>query len=230
VLERGLATRQTDASPQLQAVREQIKQSRDILGDEAPKTQTTKSLNKVRQEAELALSARQAELVALQAKNTALTQQLADGRAELKAINQCEIQIAQLQRAIDLTAANHGKYAASLESARIDSELQSARVSSLNLMQRPSYSITPVSPKPIQTLAGGLALACCMSGGVVFLAERSRLAKLAARRASAAEPVRTEASRPTAVATPVSNSDDEISKEALIPRVRRGEVAPSLPR
>jgi uncharacterized protein involved in exopolysaccharide biosynthesis len=233
VVERGLATVQTDQSPQLIAVREQIKQARAILGDEAPKTQTTKSLNKVRQESELALSARQAQLVALKAKDAALTTQLADARSELKAINQSEIEMAQLQRGIDLAASNHGKYSEYLEQARIDNELQSANVSSLNPLQRPTYSITPVSPKPIQTLAGGFALACFASCGVVLLAERSRLAKLARRQPALSEAGRIEVTRPATIATnpPQANPvDEEIPKESLIPRPRRSEVAPSLPR
>jgi uncharacterized protein involved in exopolysaccharide biosynthesis len=226
VLERGMATRQTDVSPQLMAVREQIKQARGILGDEAPKTQTTKSLNKVRQESELALSSRQAQLVALKAKDTALTRQLADARSELTAINQCEIQMAQLQRSIDLAATNHGKYAEHLEQARIDNELQNAQVSSLNLLQRPSYSITPVGPKPLNVLAGGFALACFVSLSLVFLVERMRLAKAVVPQRANAEPARSVVA-PVAVDNDV---DEVLTKEALLARPRRSEVAPSLPR
>lgn len=186
VLEQGLAAVQTDASPQLKSVREQIKQARAILGEEKPNKQTTRSLNKVRQESELP-SARQSQLFALQAKASTLTEQLAAAKTELKAINQSEIEIAQLPRAINQAASSHGKYAENLEQARIDDELHTAKVSSLNLPQRPSYSITPVSPKPVQTLAAGFVLACCFAGGVVFLGERRRLAGFAA------QPTRVEA-------------------------------------
>lgn len=217
VLEQGLAAVQTDDSPQLKSVREQIKQARAILGDEKPKTQTTKSLNKVRQESELALSARQSQLAALRAKEQTLTQQLADAKSELKAINQTEIQMAQLQRAIGLAATNHGKYADYLEQARIDQELHNAKISSLNLSQRPSYSITPVAPKPLQVIAGGFVLACFFASGVIYLAE-SRYSRQLATRLPRSESVRVE--RPT-----VTSEPDEPAT-----RPRRSETAPSLPR
>lgn len=232
VLEQGLAAVQTDASPQLKSVREQIKQARAILGEEKPNKQTTKSLNKVRQESELALSARQSQLFALQAKASTLTEQLAAAKTELKAINQSEIEIAQLQRAIDLAATSHGKYAEYLEQARIDDELHTAKVSSLNLAQRPSYSITPVSPKPVQTLGAGFVLACCFAGGVVFLAERRRLGQLAAQTEQVTAPVRTEAAARPEVpvrSEPAARPELPLSKEELT-ILRRGEALPSLPR
>jgi uncharacterized protein involved in exopolysaccharide biosynthesis len=222
VLEQGLAAVQTDESPQLKSVREQIKQARAILGEEKPKPQTTKALNKVRQESELALSARQSQLSSLQAREKTLAEQLGDAKSELSAINQTEIEIAQLQRSIDLAATNHGKYAEYLEQARIDDELHAAKISSLNLAQEPSYSITPVSPKPINTLAAGFVLACCAAGGVVFLAERRRLGKLAAQTVPArTEPVRTE--------TPV-RPEVPVPSDEPIARPRRNEAIPSLPR
>lgn len=222
VLEQGLAAVQTDASPQLKSVREQIKQARAILGEEKPKTQTTRSLNKVRQESELALSSRQSQLSSLQAREKTLAEQLSDAKDELKAINQSEIEIAQVQRAIDLAATNHGKYSEYLEQTRIDDELHAAKISSLNLVQEPSYSITPVSPKPINTLAAGFVIACCSAGGIVFLAERRRRGQLTAQPAlPRMEPVRTE--------TPV-RTESPIPVEEPIARPRRNEAIPSLPR
>ena len=230
VLEQGLAAVQTDESPQLKSVREQIKQARLILGDEKPKTQTTKSLNKVRQESELALSARQSQLSALEAKEKTLALQLADAKTELKAINQSEIEIAQLQRAIDLAATNHGKYAEYLEQARIDEELHAAKISSLNLAQRPSYSITPVSPKPIQTLAGGFVLACCVAGGVVYLAERRRVLQATGSTVRSEATARTEA--PVRPETPARTEPvrNETPVEDPLKLPRRNEAIPSLPR
>lgn len=222
VLERGLATRQTDESPQLQSVREQIKQAREIMGGEAPKAQTTKSLNKVRQESELALSSRLSQLVALQAKESTLAKQLAAAQAELKAFNQTEIQIAQLQRAIDLAASKYGKYADYVEQTRIDQELQNAKISSLNLLQRPSYSITPVNPKPIQVLLGGFALACLVSGGVVVVAERARFLT-----SPPGLPV-VEAARPVHGVRDRESIEEPASLSAM--SIRRGEATPSLPR
>jgi uncharacterized protein involved in exopolysaccharide biosynthesis len=227
VLEQGLAAVQTDESPQLKSVREQIKQARAILGEEVPKMQTTKSLNRVRQESELALSARQAQLAALQAKEVALTNQLADARAELQSINQTEVQIAQLQRAIDLAAANHTKYSDYLEQARIDQELHNAKISSLNLLQPPSYSVTPVSPKPIQVLAGGFFLACCAAVGVAFFFEQRRLAKIARQPALEDRPLRVEPARSEPAVRAERPSIESVDAEDLPPAEL---AAPGVPR
>lgn len=226
VLEKGLASRHTDESPQLRSVREQIKEARGILGDEVPKTQTTRSLNKVRQESALALSSRQAQLASLQAKEMALTIQLTEARAELKAINQCEIEIAQLQRSINLAASNHSKYADYLEQTRIDQELHNAKISSLNLLQRPSFSITPVSPKPFSVIAGGFVLACCAAGGVAFFFEHRRLAALLPQPAPAVASVRPE---PVRTETPARAERPVVSEE--VSELKSGRLAsPGLPR
>lgn len=226
VLEKGLAARHTDESPQLRAVRQQIKEARTIVGDELPKTQTTRSRNKVRQESELALSSRQAQLAALQAKEMSLTIQLTEAKAELKAINKGEIEIAQLQRSINLAASNHGKYADYLEQTRIDQELHNAKISSLNLLQRPSYSITPVSPKPLMIIAGGFVLACCAAGGVAFLFEHRRLAAIASQPAPEARAVRTE---PVRAETPIRSERPAISEE--VEELKTARLAtPGLPR
>ncbi|WP_254513227.1 GumC family protein [Anatilimnocola floriformis] len=223
VLEQGLAAVQTDDSPQLKSVREQIKQARGILGQEKTAPQTMKALNKVRQESELALSTRQAALAALEARELTLEKQLTTARSELKAINQSEIEIAQLQRSISLASHNHGKYAEYLEQARIDDELHTAKVSSLNLAQKPSYSITPISPKPIPTLGIGFVLACCSAAGIVFLAERGRLSR--ATNVPVAAPVRSEVTlRTESPARPEAPLVDELALS------RRNEAIPSLPR
>ncbi|QDU29916.1 Chain length determinant protein [Anatilimnocola aggregata] len=227
VLERGLATRQTDESPQLIAVREQIKQAKSIVGDEGVKTQTTKSLNKVRQESELALSARQSQMASLEAKQIALTRHLDEARAELRAFNQTEIQIAQLQRSIDLAAGQYGKYSEFVEQTRIDQELQNAKISSLNFMQRPSHSITPVNPKPLQVIAGGFVLACIASGGIVFLAERRRLSLLPPA-GPPTESMQPEPARQPAPAREREPVEESASIAAMT--LRRSEATPSLPR
>lgn len=238
VLEKGLAAVQTDESPQLKSVREQLKQARAVLGLEKTVPQTTKALNKVRQESELALSARQAALASLEARELTLEKQLTAARGELKSINKSEIEVAQLQRAISLASTNHGKYAEYLEQARIDEELHAAKISSLNLAQKPSYSITPVSPKPIPTLAIGFVLACCSAGAVVYFAESRRQLSLAravpAREAASTSPVETpvRVEAPIRPEVPVRTEAPVRTEIPLADELKslRSEAIPSLPR
>ena len=80
----------------------------------------------------------------------------------------------RLERELELARANYRKYAENLEQARIDQELEVAKISSLNVMQPPSLSITPISPQPLATLALGAAASILAAVAVALFAERRR--------------------------------------------------------
>src|SRR5205823_2619425 len=123
--------------------------------------------------------------------------------------NAAEMQLARLEREIDLARASYKKYSENLEQARIDQELETAKISSLNLMQPPSLSVTPVSPQPLPTLAFGFCGSLVASLGVALCFHRPR------RRAS----------RPRLARTTALEADSSPP-----PRPRRSEVAPANPR
>ena len=92
----------------------------------------------------------------------------------MKRLNDTEVTVHGLEREIDLARANLRRYAENLEEARITQQLEEANISSLNVMQPPTFSDTPVSPKPIATLAVGFVGAVMASFGVALLAFRHR--------------------------------------------------------
>src|SRR5439155_6940515 len=99
---------------------------------------------------------------------------------DLKKLNAAEFELSRMERELELARANYRKYSENLEQARIDQELQVAKITSLNFMQPPSLSSTPVSPQPLPTLALGTCVSALMSVCIALLAERrSRLSNTA---------------------------------------------------
>jgi uncharacterized protein involved in exopolysaccharide biosynthesis len=203
IKEQELAVKLTAEAPLLVHLRNQIAEARRILADEQPTTQTTKGVNPTHQAAELALQEREALLVASTARTASLEAKLAIAEGELKQLNAAEVEITRLEREIDLTRANYRKYADNLEQARIDHELEQAKISSLNTMQPPSFAVTPVSPRPIATFAlGFVGAVLCSLGAALFADNRRR-----------------------------SSPAISVSPSEIVPtRLRRSDVAPANPR
>ncbi len=209
VNEQELAARLKDNDPRLVHIRTQIAEARRIAGDEQVSTETKKGINQTHQAAQLALQEREAQLVAITARAAALEAKVAATSNELKKLNAAEMELAKMEREIELARANYKKYSENLEQARIDQELEAAKISSLNLMQSPSLSVTPVSPQPLPTLALGLCGSIVASVGVALLFHRPER-RVPRPRLARTPAVEAEPSPPT--------------------RSRRSEVAPANPR
>jgi polysaccharide biosynthesis protein PslE len=208
VREQELAARLKDESPQLAQIRKQIAEARRIMGEEQLGTETKRGISQTHQAAELALQEREAQRVALEARTSSLAEKIATGTEELKALNAAETQLSKLERELDLARTNYRKYSENFEQARIDQELETAKISSLNMMQAPTLTATPVSPQPIPTLALGFVGSLLAGLGLALFTDR--------------RPSRAVVSVPANVlreTTPVVPS-----------RPRRSEVVPANPR
>lgn len=170
VKEQELAAKFTDKHPQLAQIREQLSQARAVVEDEETPEQVTVGINEAHQAAELAVQERRASVASLSARSQALETAVASARSELKNLNDSELEIVRLEREIELAQANYRKYAENLEEARINQELEVAKISSLNIMQPPSFSETPISPQPLITLAVGFVLSSLGGLGMALFA------------------------------------------------------------
>ena len=210
VEEKRLASALSDATPQLIRIREQIKRAQQTISEESQKKQKVFGLSATRELLKQALLEKQAVAAGLQSRVGTLHTQIADSRSKLLDMNQKEVELASLQRDIDLAAANYKKYAESRETARIDQEQERASISSLNLVQTPTFSRTPATPKIPLVLGGGGVLGLFSALGVALLFERRRATWT--RRAAPAPAIQPEETTPP-------------------PRTRRLETAvPSNPR
>ena len=212
--EADLASKLNDTSPLLMQIRGQIAAAKKVVDDEDLKTQKTMASNPAFGAMLQALQDRDAQVVALKATVTDLTTKIAEGKARLESLNQKEVELARLQRELDLATINYKKYAENTELARINDAVEAAKISSINILQPPSFSETPVSPDlkigiPATLIAGILA-----SFGVALAAERRR-----------GTPRRREVPMPEE--TGPENGEPEPTPQ---PRPRRSEAVPTQPR
>jgi uncharacterized protein involved in exopolysaccharide biosynthesis len=172
----------------------------------------------------LALRDKQAQLIALIARSESLGTKVAAAKELIKRINEHELQIAQVQRAIDLAQTNYRKYSENLEQARIDQELDTAKISSLNPLQPPSFSETPIGPKPLQVIALSILSGICGGFGLALAFDR--------RKPAGSAELATPAPQPSE--SPARENGHPVSTPQLTPqptaRPRRPEHVPVHPR
>lgn len=208
VREQELAALLKDDSPQLIQIRKQIAEARRIMSQEQLGTETKRSISQTHQAAELALQEREANLVALNARTRSLAEKIAGCTEDLKKLNAAEMALAQMDRELETARSNYRKYSDNFEQARIDQELDSAKISSLNLLQAPTLTATPVSPQPLPTLALGIVGSVLAGIGLAVVVNRRP--------------------QPTIVSLPASLARETA---AVAPsRARRSEIAPANPR
>jgi len=172
VREQEAAAKYTEDHPQMQAIREQVAAARKILEEQPSKRHlVTKGRGRMFEQTKLALLGEEPLLASLQAKAGVLQDQLAVVQSELKTLNENDLQIAELQREIELYEANYRKYAAGLEQSRIDQALQAQKMSNIKVVQPASYEIKPVKPRVAVNLFLGLLVGALGGVGVAVLAE-----------------------------------------------------------
>lgn len=206
--EADLASKLTEASPLLVQVRGQIAAAKKVVDDEDKTTQKTLATNPAFGEMQKALHDRDAQVVALKATITDLNAKIVEGKSRLQSLNDKEVEIARLQRELDLAGINYKKYAENTELARINDEVEAAKISSINLLQPPSFSETPTSPDLKVGIPAVLLAALLASVGCALLAEWRR--------------------RPAVVHREEEPEDDE--PEPVPSRRPRREAVPAQPR
>lgn len=159
--------RYTGEHPLLQEVRQQVAAAQEILGRETTsRDQVTSGKSSTFGEAELALLEEETRLAELEAKTIGLETELASARARAKTLNADLVQIAKLQRELDLHESNYRKYATNLEQSRIDEALELERISNISVVQHATRNFDPVHPKVAVNVL--LALAVGTLGGLAL--------------------------------------------------------------
>ncbi len=142
--------------PSLQVTRKQLKDAKAMLKSEAvDRQETTNGINPNHRALALTLAQEESVLAGLVAQNNKLNEQRATVVADLKNLNDHELEIDQLNRASSLARSNYFRYAEKLEKARIDEELDDNAISNAIEAQEATLSEKPVSPSKL--LIGALA-------------------------------------------------------------------------
>jgi uncharacterized protein involved in exopolysaccharide biosynthesis len=209
VREQEMAAKYTNENPLLVQLRTQLAEARKIAAGEKVPSEVKSSVSDTFKATQLALQEREAQLVAINARVESLETQIARIESNLKKVNESEVALNRLERELALARANYSKYAENLEQARINQELEEAKITSLTLMQPPTYSETPVRPRPLFVLALGFAASTICGLGIAVLAD-GRQRHVVESTFAVEHPVMLAAGAP--------------------PAARRGELVPANPR
>lgn len=157
VREKEAQAKYSEDHPKMRQIREQVAAARKLLDqEERERRQVTLEPGLLHQKAQASLLAEEPLLAELAAQAQRLTTQLAAVRGELTKLNADELRLAAAQREVDLLEADYKKYAANLEQARIDQQLEVQRMSNISVVQAASYEPRPISPRVGLNLLLGL--------------------------------------------------------------------------
>ncbi|MGI8979942.1 MAG: GumC family protein [Pirellulaceae bacterium] len=169
--EQELATKFSDKHPQVLAIRSTIAQLKEILADQDQvRSSETKGVNPSRQSLELALLNERSSADSLRGRDARLKVQRTQLTAGLKELNSRDMQLAQLQREVDLAETLYRTYGDKLEQARINDQLDKERISNITLVQPASFVSKPSGPRKIYVLGLGFVIALLGSVGIALLA------------------------------------------------------------
>lgn len=146
--------------PLVASTRAQVEEARRLLQQEdATRETTVDSVNDNQRALELALAQSESELAGSEAQLSELNEQRLATQADLKRLNDFEVELQELERVATLARTNFYGYAKDLEEARVDEELDRQRITNVVIAQMPTLTEKPSSPSKFLIVAMSLALA-----------------------------------------------------------------------
>ena len=164
----NLEAKHTAEHPLVASKRSQVKEALTMVeGVAASREATTASLNETHQALLLDLEKVQNQLAGLHAQLAELDAQRVVALADLRELNQHEVEIDRLDRAVSLANANFFRYSEALEQARMDEELDKQKINNVNEAQPATLAEKPVSPSKV--IIGVLSLALATAGATLLV-------------------------------------------------------------
>jgi uncharacterized protein involved in exopolysaccharide biosynthesis len=139
-----------------------------------PATERTTDVNPIRQAAESDVSRGQVELTALEARRAALTTTRSAYLSELTAMEKDSIKLQQLQQAEKEALDNYDLYTRKMDEARMADWLDRAKFTNVAMVETPTASPIPVSPKLGVNLAVGVVLGFLLAIMIAFWRDSGR--------------------------------------------------------
>ncbi|MFO0916758.1 MAG: hypothetical protein U0872_00380 [Planctomycetaceae bacterium] len=107
-------------------------------------------------------------IIELKRKVSAAQEQRAEVEKKLKLFNENEVQIAEIDRQVELLGEEYRKADENREQARTDEELAKSQISNINVAQSPSFSAKPTSPGIGRNIFLGIGVALLGALCMVF--------------------------------------------------------------
>lgn len=170
--EADLSAHYPDTDRGLIDLREKIRLAETQLHQESETlTEITQGVDTNYQAMQLNLANEKAQLQALNARQTILEQQLEQRKATLLELSSHETILSSLQREVDIANNEYQRYQENLQRAKISAELDSGRISNVNIVQPPTLSLVPIKPRKSLNLMFGLLFGITGGLALAFLRE-----------------------------------------------------------
>jgi len=166
----------SDDHPSMMALNAQAQEAeRQLKTVETSRDQVTSDTNPVHRELTIELAQAENELAGQRAALTELADQDEQILVAFRDLNEKEKEIDDQRREISICIDNYRSYATKLEDARIDNELQTERISSVNLVQPATFQEKPSSPNKLLVLLMCFAIGMFCSVGMIALSELAKI-------------------------------------------------------
>ncbi|MCS7470943.1 hypothetical protein NZK35_30175 [Stieleria sp. ICT_E10.1] len=177
VLENEYAAKFKTGHPKLTSIREQLEKAREIVdAQDSELTESREVINPTHQQLFASQIVDLASEKSLLERRKKLQEQRGFLLTEINALNEHEQQLSKLQRNALVLEERYKLHSVMLEQARLNEELESHRITSINVSQPATLEERPVSPnKPLCAMAGLIAAFGLAMGVPVLLDFRSYL-------------------------------------------------------
>ncbi len=139
----------------------------------------TTNVNPVKQSAELELARASLNVAGLTAKSEAIRSQQLGEAKRLQQLEDANDELAVLTAQVKQDASNYDAYAMKAEQAHVEDLLDAQRIANVAVVEKPTASHIPSSPKVGTNLAFGFMLALFAAAAAIFFAEMFKATTLA---------------------------------------------------
>ncbi len=163
--EQELLSKYKEGNPLIAGVRQEMKAVEDFMAkrNKTPKLFT----NKISQELEKDIITTKADLASLEVRLVQQKQQLASLDKEIQALDLQENYVRDLRRDLSSSEQIYDDYSKRLEEARISDDMDRQKMTSINVVEKASVPIAPVSPSKPLGFFLALAAVAGLGGGIV---------------------------------------------------------------
>lgn len=159
--------------PLVKSKRSQVDEAKVMLaGESGSREVSVDSVNENQRSLELQLAQAESTLAGDEAQLAELESQQATAMAELRTLNDYEVEIQELDRTATLARNNFYGYAEDLEHVRVDEELDQKGVTNVAVAQEATLNEKPISPSKLLVCALSLLMATAGTTALVLGSER----------------------------------------------------------
>ncbi len=170
--EADLAARYPDDDRALMDLRQQIKVAeQELTKEDETRSEVTTGRDLNIQTLRLDAVTERSNLYAGMAKSRSLTNELTQKRGTLSGLAGKEVELARLERSVDIADQEYREYVAHYQRADISAALDLDKVSNVSVVQPASYSSNPVAPRKFLNMLLSLFIGLFGGIAIAYLAE-----------------------------------------------------------